>query len=240
MTSLFVSDTHLTPDDPATVTHFLNWLTEVAADADVVYILGDLFEAWPGDDYLTEAFPATVVAALGRLSAGGIRVYLLHGNRDFLLGSDFCQATHATLLTDPSLIALPDQPTLVLHGDILCTDDHDYQRVRRQVRDPAWQTAVLAQPLEARKAMARQVLTESAMAKEHKSGHIMDVNANAVSEAFRGHGCRRMIHGHTHRPARHVTLVDGQECERWVLPDWQAGHGGYLRCDASGCKLIDY
>lgn len=238
--SLFISDLHLSPEHPATVARFLRLLGETNAGTEAVYILGDLFEAWPGDDFLASEFPAPIAQSLRSLGNQGTRLYLVHGNRDFMLGSEFCQATGASLLPDPSVIDLYGRATVILHGDSLCTDDLVYQQFRRQVRNPAWQQAVLTKPLAERLAMARQLREQSESAKGDKVGEIMDVNADAVVEAFRHSGCRRMIHGHTHRPARHDLSVDGQACERWVLPDWYDGRGGYLRCDAAGCALVDY
>ncbi|MDD4880481.1 MAG: UDP-2,3-diacylglucosamine diphosphatase [Gallionellaceae bacterium] len=238
--SLFLSDLHLAPEQPATVARFLRLIEETGPGAEAIYILGDLFEAWPGDDFLATEFPAGIVQALRRLSDRGSRLFLVHGNRDFMLGAEFCRATGATLLPDPSVVDLHGSPTLVLHGDSLCTDDRVYQQFRQQVRNPAWQQAVLTKPLAERLAMARQMREQSESAKGGKLGEIMDVSAEAVAEAFRQSGCRRMIHGHTHRPARHDLTVDGQACERWVLPDWYDCKGGYLRCDAAGCTLVDY
>lgn len=212
----------------------------MAVEAEAVYILGDLFEAWPGDDCLAEPWPAAIAAALRQLTERGCRLQLLHGNRDFLLGEAFCRATGTTLLADPCTIDLAGTPAVLLHGDSLCTDDLAYQQFRRQVRDPAWQQAVLARPLAERRALARQLREQSESAKADKGEAIMDVNAGAVAEAFRQSGCRVMIHGHTHRPARHDLAVDGQACTRWVLPDWYDGRGGYLRCDGAGCALVDY
>lgn len=232
---LFISDLHLSPEQPATVEGFLGLIGETTAEA--VYLLGDLFEAWPGDDFLAHPFATAIVTGLQGLSRRGTDLYLMHGNRDFMLGPAFCQATGATLLPDPSVIDLYGRPTLLMHGDSLCTDDLAYQQIRNQVRDPAWQAAVLGKPLAERLAMARQFREQSEAAKDGKSGEIMDVNAEAVIEAFRQSGCRRMIHGHTHRPARHDLMLDGQTHERWVLPDWYDGRGGYLRCDTSGCQM---
>jgi UDP-2,3-diacylglucosamine hydrolase len=234
--TLFISDLHLAPEQPATVARFLGLLQDQEAAA--VYLLGDLFEAWPGDDYLDQPFPAEIVAALSQLRERDTRLFLVHGNRDFMLGDDFCRATGATLLADPSVVDLAGTPTLVLHGDSLCSDDLAYQQFRRQVRNPAWQQAVLARPLAERLAMARELREQSEADKSGKSIGIMDVNADAVAEAFRHANCRRMIHGHTHRPARHDLTVDGQARERWVLPDWYEGRGGYLRCDGAGCELV--
>lgn len=238
--TFLIADLHLTPDDPATAQRCLAFLAEVAPTAGALYILGDLFEAWPGDDFLDHPFPAAIVDALRRLSDRDTPVALMHGNRDFMIGAAFCRAAGATLLTDPSVVDLHGTATLLMHGDSLCTDDLAYQQVRRQVRDPAWQQAVLAKPLPERLAMARQFRDASESAKSGKAEGIMDVNAEAVAAAFRQAGCSRMIHGHTHRPARHDLVVDGKPCERWVLPDWCEGRGGYLRCDAAGCAAIGY
>lgn len=236
--TLFISDLHLSPEQPATAEAFLRWTEEQGRDAVAVYILGDLFEAWPGDDHLEAPFPARIAQALRRLSDRGTQLNLIHGNRDFLLGHGFLDATGTTLLADPSVIDLHGTTTVILHGDSLCTDDRAYQEFRHQVRDPAWQRQVLAKPLAERLAMARQLREQSESAKGGKSEAIMDVNADAVAEAFRLSNCRRMIHGHTHRPARHDLTVDGLPRERWVLPDWYDGRGGHLRCDESGCELI--
>ena len=237
---LFISDLHLAEAEAATTARFLGWLAEVAPAAGAVYILGDLFEAWPGDDCLAEPWPAGLARALHRLGDTGTRLHLLHGNRDFLLGQAFCQAAGTDLLAEPSVIDLAGRPAVLLHGDSLCTDDLAYQQFRHQVRDPAWQQAVLARPLAERQALARQLRAESESAKADKQAAIMDVNAEAVAAAFRQSGSRVMIHGHTHRPARHDLTVDGQACTRWVLPDWCDGRGGYLRCDGAGCELLDY
>lgn len=236
--SLFISDLHLAPEQPTTVDCFLRWLDDTARSAAALYILGDLFESWPGDDYLESPFAKAITAPLLRLSQSGTRISLLHGNRDFLLGADFCKATGAELLADSSLIGLHGEPTLVLHGDTLCTDDLAYQQFRAQVRHPDWQQTILARPLDERLALAQQLRERSESAKVEKSAEIMDVNADAVGSAFRQADCRRMIHGHTHRPARHAITVDGLLCERWVLPDWHDAAGGYLRCDDAGCELI--
>lgn len=236
--TLFVSDLHLSPDQPATLARFLAWLRDEAAGAEAVYILGDLFEAWPGDDFIDQPAAAAVAQALHRLPEHGTRLYLLHGNRDFMLGQAFCRASGATLLPDPSRIQLYGETAVVMHGDSLCTDDQAYQDLRRTLRDPAWQAAVLAKPLAERVAMARQMREQSEADKTGKSDAIMDVNADAVAEAFRRTGCRCLVHGHTHRPARHDLSVDGVARTRWVLPDWYDGKGGYLRCGPAGCELV--
>lgn len=237
--SLFISDLHLSPDTPATLNHILAFLDGPASQAHRLYLLGDFFETWVGDDDLPSSLPSTIVPALHKQFESGLEIFFMHGNRDFLIGDDFCQASGARLLTEPTLINLHGTPTVLMHGDSLCTDDLAYQQFRRQVRDPAWQQAVLSRPLAERRIMAAQMRDQSMLAKDGKTMVIMDVNQEAVTEVFREYGCPRLIHGHTHRPARHIHLVDGRECERWVLPDWHET-GGYLRCDSRGCQLLDW
>lgn len=235
--SLFISDLHLTAERPGANDRFFRFLDEIAAAAEALYILGDFFEAWVGDDALTDPFHAQVVAALHQLVSRGVRLYVMHGNRDFLLAEDFCRASGASLLAEPHVVNLYDRPTLLLHGDALCTDDLDYQQFRRVVRDPGWQVSFLARPLSERVALARELRARSEQVKGNKRPEIMDVNAEAVQQAFRQHGVQRMIHGHTHRPAHHHLMVDDRPCERWVLPDWY-DTGGYLSCSNGGCKLV--
>jgi len=238
--TLFISDLHLAPDSPAVLNRFLSFLDGPANQVRRLYVLGDFFETWVGDDDLSSPLPGIVVAALRKQVEAGLEIQYMHGNRDFLLGDLFSQASGARLLGDPSLIDLHGTPTLLMHGDSLCTDDLAYQKFRQQVRNPAWQQAILSRPLEERRLLAAQMRDQSSIAKDGKTMVVMDVNADAVAQAFRGHGCHRMIHGHTHRPARHILTVDGHECERWVLPDWDATAGGYLQCDRQGCQLLDW
>lgn len=235
--SLFISDLHLTAERPAANERFFRFLDETARDAEALYILGDFFEAWVGDDALADPYHAQVAAALQQLVSRGVRLFVMHGNRDFLLGEDFTQSTGASLLQEPHVVTLYGRPTLLLHGDALCTDDLDYQRFRRLVRDPAWQAGFLTRPLAERVALARQLRAQSEQVKGNKRPEIMDANPEAVLAALRRHGVLRIIHGHTHRPAHHRLLVDGQACERWVLPDWY-DTGGYLVCSDAGCRLI--
>jgi UDP-2,3-diacylglucosamine hydrolase len=235
--TLFISDLHLSGDEPESAERFFRFLGETAAQGQALYILGDLFEAWVGDDDLEDPLHTAVAKALHGLAELGIPIFVMHGNRDFLIGEGFCHASGAQLLPEPSVIDLFGIPTLLLHGDSLCSDDIPYQQMRTQVRNPAWQQAMLARPLEERRQIGRQLRAQSEVAKDGKSMAIMDVNAGAVSEVFKTSGCKRLIHGHTHRPAHHVHQVEDRPCERWVLPDWYTS-GGYLRCDASGCELI--
>ena len=235
MTTLFISDLHLDEARADSTRRFLELLRGEARAADALYILGDLFEYWLGDDDDAE-LPRIAAEGLRGLAESGVPVRFVHGNRDFLLGPDYAARSGMALLPECSVLDLYGQPTLLLHGDTLCTDDHVYQAFRRQSRDPRWQAAVLAKSITERRAMARAARTESARHMAGLEADIMDVNAAAVGEAFRAHGVRRMIHGHTHRPAVHAVDVDGRSCERVVLPDWY-GPGGVLRVDASGVTL---
>jgi UDP-2,3-diacylglucosamine hydrolase len=239
MATLFISDLHLKPEAPRLVDVLVDLLRGPGAEADAFYVLGDLFEAWPGDDDIDDPFNAPVVAAFRSLAARGVPLHFLHGNRDFLLGAAFERATGGRLLPETFVAAVGGIPTLLMHGDQLCTDDVAYQRFRAQAHNPAWQRQLLSQPLAARKALARQLREASDLAKSGKSDAIMDVNPEAVAAAFRGHGVVRMIHGHTHRPATHSLEVDGQPRERIVLADWRE-RGEYLRVDSGGATPIEF
>ena len=237
MATLFVSDLHLDPERPAATELFGRFLDTEARGAEALYVLGDLFEAWVGDDDPSTA-GAFVADRLRTLADSGVPVRFIRGNRDFLLGEDFARATGATLLDDPTRIDLYGRPTVLLHGDTLCTGDAAYQRFRAQVHDPAWQRATLALPLADRMAMAQALRGESEGAKQGKSVEIMDVASAAVERAFEDCGCDLMIHGHTHRPGRHVHRVAGRDRERWVLPDWY-GRGGYLEASPEGIRAVE-
>jgi UDP-2,3-diacylglucosamine hydrolase len=234
--SIFISDLHLCPTRPAITRIFFDFLRGEAAQADALYILGDLFDYWAGDDDDTP-FNASVIATLNGLSKRGVALFVMHGNRDFLLGERFAAATGAKLLPDPTLIDLYTTPTLLLHGDTLCTDDVGYMAFRRKVRDPDYQRRFLAQPLTARKQVIAGLRAENSVEKQQKSEAIMDVAPAAVEAAFRAHACPRMIHGHTHRPAFHRHNVGGNHCDRYVLADWYDA-GSYLLCDAAGCRSV--
>lgn len=234
--TLFISDLHLTPERPGAAASFLRFLEQRAAHADALYILGDLFEAWVGDDDLASPFNTGIAAALKQVSDAGVPVYFLPGNRDFLAGPGFARAAGLSLLQDPTPVDLYGTPTLLAHGDAWCTDDAPYQAFRAQVREPAWRATFLDKPLAERHAIAAVLRERSEQAKADKRPDIMDVNSAAVAEAFRRHGVSRIIHGHTHRPARHEHLIDDRSRERWVLPDWYDASAGYLVCDATGCR----
>lgn len=218
MTTYFISDLHLLESRPAATDLFATFLGEIRREAEALYILGDLFEVWIGDD--DDAPFALAMQALLKQQTTAHPVYFVRGNRDFLIGDRFAAATGVTLLLDETVIDLYGTPTLLLHGDTLCTDDHAYQAFRQTSRNPAWQAALLAQPLSARRAFASEARAASQEAMKGKSEAIMDANLEAVQRALRQHACQQMIHGHTHRPAVHdeqSTLVGGR---RIVLGDW--------------------
>ena len=239
MSTLLISDLHLTEERPEANERFIALLEEKGRAADALYILGDFFEYWIGDDDLAEPFNAVVAGLLKDLTRRGVPVYLMHGNRDFLIGEGFCAETGSTLLQDPTVVDIAGVKTLLMHGDTLCTDDLDYQTWRRKARDPAFQAAFLAKPLDERRQQVHQMREKSKQVVQEKTAEIMDVNDEAVRAALRSHGVRRLIHGHTHRPGRHAIEVDGKRCERWVLPDWY-GRGGYLQVGSSEPKLVRF
>jgi UDP-2,3-diacylglucosamine hydrolase len=237
--TLFISDLHLTEERPEATERFIAFLEDKARAAEALYILGDFFEYWIGDDDLGEPFNAVVAGLLADLTRRGVPVYLMHGNRDFLIGERFCAATGARLLQDPVVQTIQGEKTLLVHGDTLCTDDLDYQAWRRKARDPAFQADFLAKPLPERRRAVGQMREKSKQVVQEKTAEIMDVNDEAVRQALRRHGVRRLIHGHTHRPGRHALEVDGQRCERWVLPDWY-GRGGYVEVGRRGPRLVRF
>lgn len=236
--SLFISDLHLSTDHPHSAELFLRFATDVAPGAEALYILGDLFEYWAGDDDLGDPFHRRICEALRGLDDRGTRIYIMHGNRDFLMDKELASACNATLLDDPALLDLYGTPTLLTHGDMLCTDDAEYQQFRALVRNGDWQARFLAQPLAQRKALIEQMRMQSRNEKQTKAMDIMDVNGDAVDALLRRHHYPRLIHGHTHRPAKHLHQPDGRTCERWVLGDWDAGRASILRCDTEGIRQI--
>ena len=239
MSALFISDLHLTEERPEANERFIAFLEDKARGAEALYILGDFFEYWIGDDDLGEPFNAVVAGLLKDLTRRGVQVRLMHGNRDFLIGERFCAATGAQLLSDPSIDEIQGVKTLLMHGDTLCTDDTEYQAWRRKARDPAFQASFLAKSVDERRSAVAQMRDKSKEVIREKTAEIMDVNGDAVRQALRRHGVRRLIHGHTHRPGRHALEVDGVRCERWVLPDWY-GRGGYVEVDRRGIRLVRF
>jgi UDP-2,3-diacylglucosamine hydrolase len=230
---LYISDLHLSEERPEANERFFRFLEDDATGADALYVLGDLFEYWIGDDDVDAPFNAVVAGFFRRLSGAGTRLYFMHGNRDFLVGERFAAATGAALLADPTVM----DGVLLMHGDTLCTDDADYQAWRRTARDPAWQRDFLAKPLAARRATVEGLREKSKEVIGAKPAEIMDVNEDAVRDALRRHGVSRLVHGHTHRPGVHRLEVDGRRCERWVLPDWY-GRGGYLEIAGGKPRLV--
>ncbi len=239
MPALFISDLHLSEERPEANERFIDFLEGRARSAQALYILGDLFEYWIGDDDLEAPFNAVMAGMLRALSRHGVALYVMHGNRDFLMGERFCSATGATLLPDPSVHEIHGVTTLLVHGDTLCTDDHDYQAWRRTARSPQWQGEFLAKPRAERRRLILGLREKSKAVIEAKPADIMDVNDGAVAGALREHRAERLIHGHTHRPGRHRVAVDGRVGERWVLPDWY-GAGGYLEIGAGEPRLVSF
>jgi UDP-2,3-diacylglucosamine hydrolase len=233
--SFFVADLHLTDQRPVSTGRFFRFLQEDVAGADALYVLGDLFEAWVGDDH-DEQVAYDTAQRLRALAASGTPVYFMHGNRDFMLAGRYAARSGMTLLADPTRIDLYGVPTLLMHGDTLCTDDAAYQAFRQRVRHPLSMALLRRLPFSLRRRLARQARTGSESAKASKPAAIMDVNENEVVRVLREQQASRLIHGHTHRPARHIHAVDGHGCERWVVPDWYT-RWGYVVCDAAGCAL---
>ena len=238
MTTLLISYLHLDGSRPEITDQFLKLLREDARRAQALYILGDFFEAWIGDDDDDE-HAALVMAALRGATRAGLPIHLMHGNRDFLIGDGFVDRTGVTLLQDPTVLDLYGTPTLLAHGDTLCTDDAEYQMVRRMLRDPAWQKEYLAKSITERRAIAAAARAQSKAHTAAKAEYIMDVNQKAVEAAMTKHGVTRLIHGHTHRPAVHrFKSADGRAMERVVLGDWY-DQSSKLSWDKDGGMLSD-
>lgn len=239
MTTLLISDLHLHAGAPEIAEGFLAYLEREARHAEALYILGDFFEAWIGDDY-RGAFETRILEALAQLSAGGTRLYFMHGNRDFLVGDGFAQTTGATLLPDPSVIELNGKRVLLMHGDSLCTRDEAYMRFRAMARDPQWQAQILALPVEQRIELASNLRSQSGEANSNKAEDIMDVTYDEVTAVMAEHDVRTLIHGHTHRPAVHDLTVNGQAAKRMVLGDWQPDKGWEIRVEDGGDPELRY
>ena len=236
MTTLFISDLHLDEARPDITAALISLLRNGARGSDALYILGDLFEAWVGDDDESRLM-LEVADGLHALAESGVPIYFMHGNRDFLLGAAYACRCGMQLLDDSAVVDLYATPTLLLHGDTLCTADVGYQKFRQQVRQPAWQQDFLAKSLPERRAFAAAARAQSKLHTQSVAYEMMDVTQDAVAEAFRKNRIARLIHGHTHRPAIHPTLdVDGVACQRIVLGDWHH-HGSVLRVDALGPRL---
>lgn len=234
--TLFISDLHLSLEKPRITRRFLDFLKNRASKASELYILGDLFDTWVGDD---DFMPPThkICKQLKQLTDSGVKVYLQQGNRDFLLGQKFCQKTGVTLLDDHAVIDLYDTPTLLMHGDLLCTDDLPYQAFRIKSHTSEWQHNVLSKPLVLRLLVARWYRLRSYFHKRGKSQDIMDVNQNTVIETLRTHNCLRLIHGHTHRPNRHDFEIDGKSAQRFVLSEWHSDKAEVLCWTDNGYSI---
>lgn len=235
-TTLFISDLHLCGARPAITGLFLDFLRRRARKSDALYILGDLFEYWIGDEAVEQREFRSIIRGLHELTACGTPVFVMHGNRDFLMGDGFEKATGSHLLKDPARIDLYGTPTLLMHGDSLCTDDTEYMTFRAKVRNPAWQQEFLGKSVAERDRIVRDFREISKNSTAAKKPEIMDVNQKAVESVMREQGVQRMIHGHTHRPKEHVFHLDGRPTRRMVLGDWYE-QGSVLNVDARGWLL---
>jgi UDP-2,3-diacylglucosamine hydrolase len=236
--ALFISDLHLQASLPRTTQAFLDFLAQRALRAQRLYLLGDIFEYWAGDDDIETPFNRSIVDAIHAVAVAGVEVFWIAGNRDFLVSQAFAQAAGLTLLSDPHVVTLAGQRLALAHGDAQCTDDADYMAFRAQVRNPAWQQTFLAMPLLQRKAIIEGLRQGSQAAQKQKSSEIMDVNPQAIAQLFADTGSALLIHGHTHRPARHVTQDAAGAKVRYVLPDWEIDatppRGGWIALGQDG------
>ena len=235
MTTLFISDLHLEAERPDIGEQFLDFLKTEAAEAEALYILGDLFEAWVGDDDPNTHY-FKIKRALRKLTDSGIPVYFMHGNRDFMIGKGFANETGVKILPDPYRVDLYGEKALLSHGDALCTDDVQYQRVRKMTRDPDWQASMLAKPLKERLRIAEEARRQSLEQTLNMDMNIMDVNQDAVKKTIIEHGVDVLLHGHTHRPDVHKLDLGGRKAKRIVLGDWYT-QGSVVRWNMRGPKL---
>ena len=226
---LFISDLHLSPRSPGATALFLRFLEGRARQASALYILGDLFEVWVGDD-IDDPYHDRVIAALRATADAGVPIFVMHGNRDFALGEDFARTAGVRLLPDPYDLVLPEWSFVLSHGDALCLDDTAYQAYRAKVRDPAWQARMRAKPRWMRSLLGRYIRWRSARRKRHETGY-NDLQGAATDDFLRDHAYATFIHGHTHRAATHDHFVDGVHVERWVLGDWHEDRGDCLVWD---------
>jgi len=237
--TLFIADLHLDPQQSTIFELGLKFFSTRAKQAEALYILGDLFEVWLGDDD-DESGYQPILTALDELTKQGVLVFVMHGNRDFLLSQQFAQQTGSQLLPDAHLIDLYGVPTLLMHGDTLCTLDVEYQAFRQQVRAPQWQQQFLAQPLPQRRAMAQQARDYSQAKGQRTAAMIMDVTPSAVIAAMEEYEVKQLIHGHVHQPACHQLTIKQHPATRWVVGDWRETGAKILSCQANQCQLIDF
>ena len=235
---LLISDLHLEEERPDITRAFLHFLATRACQAEALYILGDFFEVWIGDDAITP-FQQSIADALRALSERGTRIYLMHGNRDFMLGKGFCRAAGCTLLGDPSVVELGGERVLLMHGDSLCTRDEGYMRLRRLLRNPLSLFILRHLPLSTRRKLARKLRNESRAQTRIKASDIIDVTPELIPRVLAEHGVRTLIHGHTHRPATHELEVDGRPARRIVLGDWDQQCWA-LQVDESGFQQAPF
>lgn len=234
--TLFIADLHLTPQIPIVLDLFIRFLTQQANQWEKIYILGDLFEVWLGDDE-DEPTYQRIIQELYKVTSRDTPIFVMRGNRDFLLGQQFCEMTGCQLIADPTIIDLYGTPTLLMHGDTLCTKDVAYQSFRQQVRDPQWQQQFLAQPLVARRLLAQQARLQSQQYIQQAANDIMDVTQEEVIKVLQQHQVFHLIHGHTHRPAIHEFAIQGQPAWRKVVGAWHEQEQLGLHCSPQGCKL---
>ena len=237
MTTLFISDLHLEADRPDIGAQFLEFLRQEASEAEALYILGDLFEAWVGDDD-PNAHYAVIKLAFRKLVDSGVPVYFMHGNRDFMIGSQFTNETGVRILTDPYAVTMYGEKALLSHGDALCTDDVQYQQIRKMTRDPDWQARMLTKPLRERLTIAREARLQSLERTINLDMKIMDVNDDAVQQVMLQGGVDVLLHGHTHRPAVHNVDLDKRRATRIVLGDWYT-QGSVVRWNLGGAELCE-
>ena len=235
MSTLFISDLHLSGERKSITDLFIKFLDQRASKSDALYILGDLFEVWPGDDMIQPDYVESI-AKMKQLADNGLPLFVMQGNRDFLMAEKFAEVSGATLIEDPTVIDLYGTPTLLMHGDTLCTDDIDYQKFRTMVRDPRWKAEFFSKPNEERLAMTTKYRKVSKVETAKKSMDIMDVNQQTVEETMLENNIVQLIHGHTHRPAIHDFILNKKTMKRIVLGDWFK-QGSVLVCNESGCLL---
>lgn len=236
---LIISDLHLAAGRPGVIELFIQFLREQVTPESRVYILGDLFDAWIGDDDNTPPLPA-IKSELRRVTQSGAEVFFMHGNRDFLVGDIFANETGCSLLDDPAVVHINDIPTLLMHGDLLCTDDLDYMKARAFLRDPAFIESIMVKSIEERQAIAADFRKRSGEANSLKAEDIMDVNQQTVERYMTDNRVTQLIHGHTHRPAVHHFELDGEPSTRRVLPEWHEHQGSFLKADGHTLRMYDF
>lgn len=238
MAIYFLSDTHLNAENPAVYDKFITYLNSIRKDADEIYILGDLFDYWIGDDGIDVLGHRRTVDALCELSEAGTHVSIMHGNRDFLIGQKFVDLCNATLIAEPAVINIGQEQILLMHGDSLCTDDVDHQRHRQIVLTPDWQQSILKLSVEDRMQMALDMRSQSEKGKSAKTPELMDVNQQAVEAVMKQYRVLKLIHGHTHRPAVHRFRLSADEAIRYVLGDWGSGFDAVIRIDSKNGAIV--